>query len=288
MGLLRHAPAGVKRVHGAAWAAFEALHRRAWIAWARRRYPVEFDRVGAFCLFVGYPRSGHSLVGALLNAHRHAVISHELDAAPLIVAGIGRDDLYARIVARAAWFDLIGNRSNYAYQVPGQWQGRLESLRVIGDKRGGSVTRCLADHPDFLARVRSLTGVPLRLIHVVREPFDNIAAISIWNRMPLEEAADFFFFHCETTATLDALCAPGELITIRLEEMIREPAPTLSRLCAFLGLEAEPGYLRDATSIVFDAPTRTRRKVTWSPALIRSVAERAARYPFLVAAEPEG
>ncbi len=142
------------------------LHQSVWSAWARRRYRAELAAVERFLLFVGYPRSGHSIVGALLNAHRDAVVAHELDAPPLIVGGCSRDELFSRILARAYWFNMRGNRANYPYAVPGQWQGRFETLRVIGDKRGGSVTHTLADHPDFFERVRSLVGIPLRLVHV--------------------------------------------------------------------------------------------------------------------------
>src|SRR3954469_10212957 len=114
-----------------------AAHQTLWSAWARRRYCDDFERVERFCLFVGYPRSGHSVVGAMLNAHRDAVISHELNAPTLVLDGCGRDELYSRILARPYWFDLRGNTSNYAYQVPRQWQGRFETLRIVGDKRGG-------------------------------------------------------------------------------------------------------------------------------------------------------
>jgi hypothetical protein len=34
--------------------------------------------IEAFALFIGYPGSGHTLLGMLLNAHREAVIVHEL------------------------------------------------------------------------------------------------------------------------------------------------------------------------------------------------------------------
>ena len=159
-----------------------ALYERAWTSGARRRNRAAFDEVSAFCLFVGYPRSGHSLLGALLNAHRHAVIAHELQAPQLVLAGCDRETLYARIL-RAAWFDLRGNTSNYAYQVPNQWQGRFEHLRVVGDKRGGSAALAIGEHPNLLNRLRVMVGVRLRLIHVVRNPFDNIAAISLWHRL---------------------------------------------------------------------------------------------------------
>jgi hypothetical protein len=39
-----------------------------------------FDQVQSYCMFVGHPRSGHTLIGALLDAHPHIVIAHELNA----------------------------------------------------------------------------------------------------------------------------------------------------------------------------------------------------------------
>ncbi len=257
------------------------FHQSAWSAWARRRYVEDFDRIARFCLFVGYPRSGHSLVGALLNAHRDAVISHELNAPQLILDGCTRAVLYSRILARAYWFNRRRNTSNHSYQVPNQWQGRFAALRVIGDKRGGAVTRCIAGHPGFLPRVRRLVAVPLRLIHVVRNPFDNISAISIWHEMSLADSADYYFSHCETTSTLGGRCDPSEVITIHHEDLIRDPRSILSDLCAFLDLERYPGYLEDCASIVFHAPTYTRRKVAWPAALVRDVERRARAYRFL-------
>jgi hypothetical protein len=271
---------GLVVVAGVTHAIYRA-HQTVWSAWARRHYRADFDRVGRFCLFVGYPRSGHSIVGALLNAHRDAVISHELDAPPLVLAGCTRDELYARILARAYWFNLRGNRTNHDYTVAGGWQGRFDRLRVIGDKRGGAVTRCLAEHPDFFARVRALVGVPLRLVHVVRNPFDNIAAISIWHRLSLEESVAYYFMHCATTARLDGFCAPEELSTVHHEAMIDRPRAELSRLADFLGLEASTEWLDACERVVFPRATGTRRKVVWPPALVREVERRAQPYPFL-------
>jgi hypothetical protein len=257
--------------------------QRLWGGWARWRFREEFDRVRAFCLFVGYPRSGHSVVGAMLNAHRDAVISHELDAPRLVLAGCDRDQLYARILARAAWFNLRGNRSNYRYQIPNRWQGRFETLRVLGDKGGGWVAQWLRIHPDLLDRVHATTGVPLRLIHVVRNPFDNIAAISQWHRLSLEESIEFYFAHCETTASL---VGREEVVTMRHEDFIESPEATLTSLCEFLGLTADDQYLSEATSIVFARPTGSRRKIQWPEALRNAVERRAESYPFLSGYDP--
>ncbi len=257
------------------------LLQTAWSGWARKRYADEFDRVATFCLFIGYPRSGHSLVGAMLNAHRHAVISHELDAPKWLLAGCDRNALYSRILGRAAWFNLRGNRSNYEYQIPNRWQGRFESLRVIGDKRGGSAALWLGQHPDLLHRLRATVGVPVRLVHVVRNPFDNIAAIARWHGLSLDQSIDFYFSHCRTTGSLGAAADVAEMMTIHHEDLIRSPEASLSALCAFLGLVPDPEYLADCASIVFDKPTQPRRRTAWSPTQVEEIERRARQYPFL-------
>jgi Sulfotransferase family len=250
-------------------------------AWLRRKYREQFDEVKCFCLFVGYPRSGHSIVGALLNAHKDAVISHGLIVPPYVLRGCSRDELYARIIARAMWFNMRGNRANYSYQIPGQWQGRFQKLQVIGDKRGGETSLCIAEHPDFLQRVRDIVGVPLRLIHVVRNPFDNIAAISIWQHLSLRESIDHYFQHCRGTSLLSSLAQPGEVVTVRHEQMIRAPREVLAELCEFLGLASYPGYLDDCCNVIFKKPTFPRRKVNWPDNLLREIKQRIQELPFL-------
>jgi hypothetical protein len=257
------------------------LHQSAYSAWAQRRYREAFDGVRTFALFVGYPRSGHSLVGAFLNAHEKAVISHELDAPQWILAGCSREELYARILARAYWFNLRGNRSNHDYQVPGQWQGRFAELRVIGDKRAGSVTRAIAANPGFVAHLRALVGIPIRLIHVIRNPFDNISAISIWHQLTLEEAIDYYFMHCRTTMKLADCCEADELVALRHEDLIAKPEPVLRSVCGALGLQAESSYLESCRRVLFGEPTHTRRKLAWTPAAIHDVERRMREVRFL-------
>lgn len=248
----------------------------------RLLYRRAFDQVERFCLFAGYARSGHSVVGAVLDAHRDAVIAHELEVTSFVLAGITRDELYARLLARSQWFRWYKrNASNYDYRIPGQWQGRFDRLRVIGDKRGGTVAQTVAKHPDFFDRLRSITGVPVHVIHVVRNPFDNISAMSIWQGMTLEEAIDYYFSHHDSTARLNELCGEGRVMTVHHETFVADPAGVITNLCAFLGLECYPGYLEACRQRVFRTPSLTRQKVPWTPALVREVEARSRRYPFL-------
>ena len=91
----------------------------------------------AYVLFVGHPRSGHSLVGSLLDAHPDIVVSHELDALQYVAVGYPASAaVHARARARRDQRRRRRKSWGYSYAVPGQWQGRFARLQVVGDKRG--------------------------------------------------------------------------------------------------------------------------------------------------------
>ena len=58
--------------------------------WRDRR---QFDSIETYCGFVGYPRSGHTLVAALLNAHPEIVMANELGALDWLNKGLGRSQI---------------------------------------------------------------------------------------------------------------------------------------------------------------------------------------------------
>jgi hypothetical protein len=255
-----------------------------WLDAALSRDPDRsvFDGVRRFCLFVGYPRSGHSLVGSLLDAHPQIVISHELDALRYVQTGVvGRDVLFRMILRRDRRFTQAGRRwTGYDYAVPGQSQGRFDELQVIGDKRGGGSTRRLGAHPDLLDRLRRVVGVDVRIVHVVRDPFDTIASMHRRGGRTLEESIDRFFALCAINDRIRSR-ARETLIDVRLEQLVADPSGTLGRLVGFLGLEASPEYLRACSEVVFDAPRRSRASIEWPDRAAADVRDRMVAYDFL-------
>lgn len=246
------------------------------------RYRRAFDGVERYCMFLGYPRSGHSLVGSLFNAHPEMVIAHECDALHYLRLGVGRNELYALLLERDQWFARGGQQWNgYEYKVPGQWQGRFERLRVIGDKRGGGSTWWLRHEPALLDRLRRTVSVPLRLVHIVRNPFDNIATFARFRSVSLEQAADRYFMLAETNQDLRSRLGEEELFEAHLDDLVADPRRLLREMCAFLALAAPPDYLEACAALVFESPKRTRRSAEWSPQLLASVAERVKAVPFL-------
>ena len=135
---------------------------------------MPYPDLRAFCLFASYGRSGHSLVGSLLDAHPDVVIAHEANALRLVAEGMKRDELYQTLLDNShRSFERGRRQSGYSYVVEGQWQGRYRTLLVIGDKSGGRTTKLI--ERTGLRRFARTVGLPLRIIHQTRNPYDIIA-----------------------------------------------------------------------------------------------------------------
>lgn len=242
-----------------------------------------FGDVERYCMFIGYPRSGHSLVGALIDAHPHALVGHEQDALRYVEAGYSRSRLFNLLLANTQVFAAVGRRwrGGFSYHVPHQWQGRFERIRVIGDKKGGQSTRRLAANPGLLDALRSTVGVDLALIHVVRNPFDNITTLSLKHGRDLSDSIRFYFSLCETVARVKDRSDTRSVLELRHEDIVRAPEATLIELCGFLGLSAPEAYVRDCAALLHEAPHRSRHRLAWRPELIDQVAREIERYPFL-------
>lgn len=238
-----------------------------------------FGEIQAYCMFIGYPSSGHSLVGSLLDAHPDVVVSHELDALRYIAAGFKRNQVFALILERSR----TGREDDhYDYSVPSGWQGRFRTLRVVGDKKGGASTLRLDRDPLLLERTRTRFGVPLRLIHVIRNPFDSISTWKIRREIELQKSVGVFVRRFDAVARLrQDFIALEEILDLRYESLVEDPGATLAELCSFLDIGCNADYLDSCSRVVFDTPARRRLDVEWTPELRAVVSERIDGYDFL-------
>ena len=253
-----------------------------WSAAAKGR--ESWQNVERYCLFVGYPSSGHSLFGALLDAHREVMLSHELDALKYVRAHFSRDQLYALITERSKAFIASGGIwNNYDYLVPGQWQGRFEKLRVIGDKKGGLSALQVREDPRLLQRLQSLVKVPLAVIHMTRNPYDVIATRLKRHRegMDLAWYTDRFFEHAEGVQIAREFAGPVRCFDVRHEDVVADTRGKVAQACAFLGVDAPPAYLDACAAKVFASPKRTRATAPWTDDLLARVERRISEYDFL-------
>ena len=168
--------------------------------------------VKMFLLFVGYPRSGHSILGSFIDAHPHVAIAHEMMLMHLwkylsdrqkktgIANPFFKDQAYLfNVVYRQSYWDAKSSRSeqsakkNYTLSVDSPWQGKYNKyLSVIGDKSGGMTTNVYLssarDFPQYLNELKETVKVPIKIIHAVRNPFDLASTQRLYkdfNHLPL-------------------------------------------------------------------------------------------------------
>lgn len=239
-----------------------------------------FDDVKTYVLFVGYPRSGHSLVGFLLDAHPEAIIASQTSVLRYFRHGFSPRQTFYCILQNSRKVAKVGTEwRTYSYSVPNQWQGRFEKLQVIGDSTG--LTR-MRRNPRLLKSVQEKhQGVELKLIHVIRNPYDNISTMKHRRGESLSEAVERYFSMCKIVEQIKTQVAPGAVYDLKHEALIGDPERTLKDLCRFVGLSAGESYCKDCASIIFKSPHKTRADAGWSRDWIESVKRRMDGFPFL-------
>ena len=255
-------------------------------AWARATRELETlgDRAGdisAYCVFFGYPRSGHTIIANLLRAHRHAMIAIELDVLRYVDARFDGDRIMALTLERAASGKGLESYE-YDYRVPDLDQTGSARPRVIGDKCGGIFNIRYRRRPELLDRLMDAIGIPLLGVHVVRNPFDNITTmLTRGDADYLEQAIDYYFKFVRDSVNIIERMGPRSVLTIRHERFLADPPASLADLCAFVGLDCPGDYAAACASIVNPEPSRTRHAIDWPRFLIDEVHRRIEGAQFL-------
>jgi sulfotransferase family protein len=248
-----------------------------------RKNAASFRDIRTFCMFVGYPRTGHSLIGSLLDAHPNIVIAHELDALKLFKWGFRSPQVFHLLLENSRQVAASGrSHSGYSYEVPNQWQGRFEQLQVLGDKKGATSAMRFYRDSRLLTKVRRKIGHELKFVHVIRNPYDVLT--TMYRRRPGKTLAthiDVFFQLCSSIDRLKKQLEPKQIFDVRLESFIDDPEPHLEQLCFFLGVRADTGYLKDCVSIIFKSPKKSRFDIGWDRESVDKVRERMAPFSFL-------
>jgi len=144
----------------------------------------------SFIFFVGEPHTSSTLVGSILDSHPDLYIANELNAFKAVVCGKynNRQQLFKVIYhtsepsVRKLW-----TAGGYDYSIADTDQGKCPNrvIKGVGDKRAGSTSTLLTSLSHhiapFLRQFSDFVQLPLRTIHIVRNPFD-VAAHLMYDR----------------------------------------------------------------------------------------------------------
>ena len=276
--------------------------------------------VATFVFFIGYPRSGHSIIASMIDAHPNAILAHEFNLFSKLATQLSTGNEY--LLNKSSLFNtlyqdsymeaVIGWRSGKSsYDKKGyslklnaseSWQGRFSSLKVIGDKAGGSTSRVYRDHPKlFLQIYHSLVDivrVPIRVVHVVRNPYDMIATRLLYrmssikrqkaqfnstNKMKNDKVIYQAFqgLFGEVKAVRDMIKACNlTVLEVHSEDFIHNPKKEMKSVCEFLGLSCSESYLKMCEQATYKHVSRTRDSVEWTTQIKELIETRMLQLPF--------
>lgn len=253
----------------------------------------EYRNIRDLCLFVGYGRSGHTLVASLLDAHPNIIIGIEWGLLAHVKLGFRRNQVFYSLIERSRYYSkkLKNVWTGYSYQVANQWQGKYNNIEIIGDKFGEVNARKIWQYPDILNLTEQRIGLKPKLIHVIRNPFDIITTKTI-RRFEMDnidrkpETLDMLFYIQKVFKNAQVIMnlkveRKYSIIDIYHEDLIAHPQHTLKNLLNFLEVEADEDYLKACVSIIYKNSHKSRFSLHWPQELIDFIEIEIKKYPFL-------
>lgn len=282
----RDAVAG-KILRSGAFGRFNMARRFALTYYRSRRQPRLFADVRIFCTFVGHVKSGSTLIGSLLDAHPDVIMADEIDVLSCLAAGFSKEQIFHLLLKGSRREQMKGRvtarrLTPYSVAVPGQWQGRYRRMRVIGHSQAGPMTGRLLREPHLLQDLQKvMSDVQLRMIHVIRNPFDPISLMMVRGNRSFANAIDHYFSYCDVLSQLREQLDETMLCSMKYEDLICEPRLHMHKLCRFLDLEAADDYLEACVDVLHDSPEKSRDIIDWQAPWIQVVEKEIDRVSFL-------
>jgi hypothetical protein len=250
----------------------------------------KYKNVRTYCMFIGYGRSGHSLIGALLDAHPNISIGMEEDVLNLIKCHFSRNQIFYCITRNARIFRKKHNNTwtGYSYKVQGQYQGTFTRLEIIGDKKGAASSMRLGDNFGLYNKLEQTVRCPVRIIHVIRNPFDNISTMINrnlgYNKLPDRHQFLYYISKYFLRAGVNKELKMKNnlnIVDIYHEDFIAGPRENLKKILDFLGISGDEKYYRSCEKIIYESPNKSKFSIKWPAYFIDLVHTEIQNYQFL-------
>ena len=273
--------------------------------------PASWDTIESVVLFIGTPRAGASMFGALLDAHPHMCVANEYNVLGCFIDATrqtpSRDDVLAdmlwssRCQSRKGRAGYNGAGGEYKYEVSGQFQGRYKApLKIVGAAKAGVTLLILNSHFNVLKRVQDTLSVPIKFVHVVRNPFDLFSTLhkSVKRRGEtritthidcdflklLEDNSRALSWHKDCGCLVQQIkgtLGGDSVLTVYQEDIVREPELYLNQTADFLSLARDDAWAADCARIVWDNPHKSRDHIPWKAEAVEEVCKLIAECSHL-------
>ena len=269
--------------------------------------------VEKFVFFIGYPRSGHSIIGSMMDAHPDIVIAHEFmlfrkwpdDRHNLTNKSYLFNALYEDSYrdAMKGWRSSEKDKKGYTLGMASSWQGRFRQLRVIGDKSGGQTAIVYSLSPKRTCKIykelMDTVKVPIHIIHVIRNPYDMIATGMLYkssdvpgekrnattdhpyrNIELLMKKIRLFYSFASAVQGMIQNCHLENVLDIHHADHVKDPKATLQRICNFLEVKCPEDYLQECDDKTYQQLSKTRDLVMWNQKARTMAKTVIKKFPF--------
>lgn len=238
-----------------------------------------------FLLFLGRGRSGSSLCGGLLASHPNIIFPNQKEFKDFEFTD--ENELYQMLFNAAhikQWiWEPLRNLSEWKHIK------RYDDIRIIGSKKQGTLIKKINDFKK-LDELKNKISVPVKFIHVYRNPFDNITTIFNEsqrtkhvklgiNMKSLDKAITYYFYGMQVTQSV--IDRGEDVLNVQHEELITNTEKVLSMICNFLGVPMIKEHLDFFKPMIWKTPRQSRNKIIWTFDQITRVNNLKNQYDFL-------
>jgi len=241
-----------------------------------------FSTLTNFVLIIGSARSGSTLLGSILDAHPNAVVANETASSASFWKELNRQAILNEILANSDDNRKAGRTSSgYSYFIEKGDSGHESTIYVMGDKIWNPAMLLL--HGDFglLDRLEKCLGIPIKIVHSIRNPFDVIATMHARSGAPIWDRAIWYFMHCDASVAIRNRFDEARYLNNYHEGLIERPDESITSLCSFLGLSPQVEYLERCKKLVHHALKKTRYNIMWESEVKREILKKMTQYDFL-------
>ena len=274
----------------------------------------DFKQVKTFVFFLGHQRSGHSIVGSLLDAHPHIIMAHEdtlflklsEDLSSKMPQFNNKFQIFNELWRNSFRSSTSGLRTEkgealtkgYTLAINGLYQGTfVPPIQVIGDKSGGRTTLMFITEPirwkEVFFKLKSLLdNISIKVIHVIRNPYDNIATKALYKSKARKKVTKVKYGNIsyeiddslmkqqineyfEMFQAIQQIKHKYDLnfLEVHGKDLIENPKTTILNMCRFLGVLCSDDYLKICINKLFKTESKTRYKLVWTKQFISTVQE---------------
>ena len=279
------------------------VNSTAFVSLSRR----DIEGVEKFVLFVGHGHSGHSIIGAILDAHPNVIMAHEYRVLEPCILGSSTPQIqYKRYLfnnlyrnsyysVQSGWRSLVPRNKGYNLHIESQWQGTFSQLKVIGDKGGGKLSDTLIVSLNRTTAcfrlLKEKIQMPIVLFHVVRNPFDMLASYFANKRK--FSVHEMISKGTKLNLTRHQIIPAARIITrrekslkewlnseemkdtevvhIHSEEFIKDPPRHVREMCHVLNVPCPPDYVQACDDKVYQKVSASHEIINCNKDIIEEV-----------------